>query len=89
MVHDPGLQTEAGQEMIEAAHMVILLKTVRRRRWQENCTVQALIEQLGLNKVRVAVEVNREIVVRDRWAECPLKSDDRVEVVHFVGGGED
>jgi len=55
----------------------------------ENCTVQALIEQLGLDKVRVAVEVNREIVVRGRWVEQTLKPNDQVEVVHFVGGGEE
>ncbi|MFB3905918.1 MAG: sulfur carrier protein ThiS [Acidobacteriota bacterium] len=54
----------------------------------ENCTVQSLIEKLGLDKVRVAVEVNREIVPRSRWAEHLLKPDDQVEVVHFVGGGE-
>lgn len=67
--------------------MVILLNG-EKMTVAENCTVQALIEQLGLNKVRVAVEVNREIVVRGRWAECSLKSNDQVEVVHFVGGGE-
>jgi len=55
----------------------------------ENCTVQALIEQLGLNKVRVAVEVNRQIVARGRWTEHVLKPYDQVEVVHFVGGGEE
>ncbi len=55
----------------------------------ENCTVQTLIEQLGLNKARVAVEVNREIVDRSRWAEHSLKANDQVEVVHFVGGGEE
>ena len=54
----------------------------------ENCTVQALIEQLGLDKVRVAVEVNRQIVARARWTEHTLQQDDQVEVVHFVGGGE-
>ena len=54
----------------------------------ENCTVQGLFEQLGLNKDRVAVQVNREIVPRGRWAEYALKQNDQVEVVHFVGGGE-
>jgi thiamine biosynthesis protein ThiS len=54
----------------------------------ERCTVQGLIDHLGLSKVRVAVEVNREIVARGRWAEYSLKPDDQVEVVHFVGGGE-
>ena len=36
---------------------------------------------------RVAVELNRDIVPRDRWAETTLNEGDRLEVVHFVGGG--
>jgi thiamine biosynthesis protein ThiS len=36
---------------------------------------------------RVAVELNRDIVPRDRWAATLLKEGDRLEVVHFVGGG--
>lgn len=54
----------------------------------EDCTVQALIERLGLNKVRVAVEVNRQIVSRGQWADHVLRPNDQVEVVHFVGGGK-
>ena len=36
---------------------------------------------------RVAVELNRDIVQRDRWTETLLKDGDRLEIVHFVGGG--
>ena len=36
---------------------------------------------------RVAVELNREIVSRAQWAETSLKDGDRLEIVHFVGGG--
>ena len=46
-----------------------------------------LIEQLGMKGDRVAVELNREIVVRARWAETQLSDGDRLEIVHFVGGG--
>jgi thiamine biosynthesis protein ThiS len=38
---------------------------------------------------RVAVELNREIVPRDRWSRTRLKESDRLEIVHFVGGGSD
>ena len=38
---------------------------------------------------RVAVELNRDIVPRDRWAETALNEGDRLEIVHFVGGGLD
>lgn len=50
-------------------------------------TLAALVEALGMKADRVAVELNRAIVSRDRWPETPLKEGDRLEVVHFVGGG--
>ena len=52
-------------------------------------TLAALVESLGMKADRVAVELNREIVPRDRWAETRLTDGDRLEVVHFVGGGSE
>ena len=50
-------------------------------------TLAALVEGLGMKPDRVAVELNRNIVPRDRWAQTELAEGDRLEVVHFVGGG--
>ncbi len=50
-------------------------------------TLAALVEMLGMKSDRVAVELNRDIVPRDRWSQTDLKDGDRLEVVHFVGGG--
>lgn len=50
-------------------------------------TLAALVDLLGMKSDRVAVELNRDIVPRDRWAATVLKDGDRLEVVHFVGGG--
>jgi sulfur carrier protein len=50
-------------------------------------TLAALIESLGMKADRVAVELNREIISRDRWAGTQLKDGDRLEIVQFVGGG--
>ena len=36
---------------------------------------------------RVAVELNRDIVPRDRWSTTELHEGDQLEIVHFVGGG--
>jgi len=52
-------------------------------------TLAALVETLGMKADRVAVELNRDIVPRDRWTETRLNEGDRLEVVHFVGGGFD
>jgi thiamine biosynthesis protein ThiS len=48
-----------------------------------------LIESLNMKSDRVAVELNHAIVPRDRWSQTLLKDGDRLEIVHFVGGGRD
>ena len=50
-------------------------------------TLAALLAQLGLRADRVAIELNRAIVPRDRWPATTLADGDRLEIVHFVGGG--
>jgi len=46
-----------------------------------------LITQLDLPAPRIAIELNREVVRRSDWGGTMLKDDDRIEIVHFVGGG--
>jgi thiamine biosynthesis protein ThiS len=53
----------------------------------EGTTLLALIEQLALAPERLAVELNREVVRRADWQGVQLSEGDRVEIVHFVGGG--
>lgn len=48
-----------------------------------------LITQLDLPATRIAVELNREVVRRNEWSGTMLHEDDRIEIVHFVGGGAD
>jgi sulfur carrier protein len=50
-------------------------------------TLASLIESLGMKPDRVAVELNRDIIPRDRWSDTTLNEGDRLEIVHFVGGG--
>ena len=49
--------------------------------------VAELIEQLALTPQRVALELNWEILPRAQWTEQLLRDGDKVEIVHFVGGG--
>jgi thiamine biosynthesis protein ThiS len=46
-----------------------------------------LITQLDLPAARIAIELNREVVRRSEWGSTVLKNEDRIEIVHFVGGG--
>jgi len=50
-------------------------------------SLDGLLVQLGMKADRVAVELNRRIVPREDWPSTTLKEGDRLEIVHFVGGG--
>ena len=52
-----------------------------------NTSLQELVTQLNLTPERIAIEVNQKVVRRADWATTLLKEDDRIEIVHFVGGG--
>ena len=49
----------------------------------------SVLERLEMRPDRVAVELNSEIAPRTQWPELEIKDGDRVEIVHFVGGGSD
>jgi sulfur carrier protein len=50
-------------------------------------SLEALVQTLELKADRVAVEHNGQIAQRGSWSELPVNSGDRLEIVHFVGGG--
>ena len=53
----------------------------------QGARVTDLVRQLELAPERLAIELNLSILPRAKWAETELKSGDRLEIVHFVGGG--
>jgi thiamine biosynthesis protein ThiS len=57
------------------------------REVEAGTTIVDLLTALGLASDRVAVERNRELVVRARHAETLLEPDDELEIVTLVGGG--
>ncbi len=59
----------------------------QEKTFSEPLRLSQLIAQLGMKDDRVAVELNREIVTRTQWSETKLTDGDRLEIVHFVGGG--
>jgi sulfur carrier protein len=50
-------------------------------------TAADLIAQLGLTGKRLALEVNQDIVRRSEYPQYTLRANDKVEVVHAIGGG--
>ncbi|TNF60832.1 MAG: sulfur carrier protein ThiS [Deltaproteobacteria bacterium] len=64
-----------------------LLVNGEERQVEPSTTVRQLLASLGLAETLVAVERNDEVVPRARHESTELREGDRVEVVHFVGGG--
>lgn len=54
---------------------------------KEGQSVAELLEQLHLVGKRLAVEINEEIIPKSRHATQRLQANDRVEIVHAIGGG--
>lgn len=50
-------------------------------------TVSSLIEELKLPHDRLAIELNRAVIRRNDWPVTALGEGDKIEIVHFVGGG--
>ncbi len=53
----------------------------------DGVTITALLEELKINALRVAVQLNQEIVKRERYEETSLKAGDRLEIITFMAGG--
>jgi sulfur carrier protein len=53
----------------------------------DSLTLTEFIEHLALAPERLAIELNRQVVRRTLWPQTILKEGDRIEIVHFVGGG--
>ena len=51
------------------------------------CNLNELLIKLKIEKNKVAVEVNGEIVERKKYSNLILNKNDKVEIVHFIGGG--
>lgn len=49
--------------------------------------LEAVLERLEMRADRVAAELNGELAPRARWSETEVHDGDRLEIVHFVGGG--
>ena len=54
---------------------------------EQPVSLDRLLELFSLPSQRIAVELNREVVRRKDWENVTVKADDRIEIVHFVGGG--
>ncbi len=49
--------------------------------------LSALIDEMGLDDKRIAIEYNRDILAREQFSTITLQAGDTIEIVNFVGGG--
>lgn len=54
---------------------------------KEGITIIDMLETLGLNKDKVVVEINLDIIPKDKYSQMTLNKKDKIEIVGFIGGG--
>ncbi|MFL6690867.1 MAG: sulfur carrier protein ThiS [Alphaproteobacteria bacterium] len=57
------------------------------RRFETAVSIDSLLDELGLEPAKIAVERNLEIVPRSQYRDTNVADGDRLEIVHFIGGG--
>ena len=72
--------------MISENTITIMLNG-KEHKLKANKTILDFIRELGIEKKNFAVEINRKIVRRKEYDKYLLKDGDKVEIIHFVGGG--
>lgn len=68
---------------------VIVLVNGEPRDVNESASLSQLVDLLNLPPQRIAIELNQVVVRRGEWAATKLHDGDKVEIVHFVGGGHE
>ena len=53
----------------------------------ESETIEKLVKRLKLPIKKVAIELNRKILDKNRLGKVKIKKNDKIEIVHFIGGG--
>ena len=53
----------------------------------EDLSLSELLDGLQLPAQRIAIELNKQVVRKKDWPEIRVREADRIEIVHFVGGG--
>ncbi len=67
--------------------MINIIVNGEKRTIDEQTTIQRLLQQLGIEEKTMASAVNMEVVKKEQWEHHTLKEGDKVEFLHFVGGG--
>ncbi|MFC6644387.1 sulfur carrier protein ThiS [Granulicella cerasi] len=72
---------------MEGSTLQLTVNGHRRELSVETPQISEVLKHLDVRPDRIALEVNGEVVPRSSWSETIVQSGDRLEIVHFVGGG--
>ncbi len=67
--------------------MIEIIVNGEKRQIDEQTTIKALLQELGIEAKTMASAVNMQVVKKEQWDNHTLKAGDKVEFLHFVGGG--
>lgn len=57
------------------------------RLFEDGATLEEIIKRLGIEEKVMAAAVNMEVVKKENWSRYRPKEGDKIELLHFVGGG--
>ena len=83
---DSGVEAAGNGASVDLGRLSVVLNG-ERRAVDAGLNVAGLLRSLDLEPGMVVVEHNREILARDAFGATPVEDGDRIELVHFVGGG--
>lgn len=67
--------------------MIKILINGERKELAEQINLSELLKQFSLPNERIAIELNQEVIRKKDWENIEIKDADKIEIVHFVGGG--
>ncbi|WP_366008733.1 sulfur carrier protein ThiS [Helicobacter sp.] len=67
--------------------MMTILLNGKKYEINADCTLLALIENLGITHKAMAVAINTQVIKKPLWESYVLQNNDEVEILDFVGGG--
>ncbi len=58
-----------------------------KKELENSLNLQELLKKLELPNERIAIELNKNVIRKKDWNETEIKDADKIEIIHFVGGG--
>ncbi len=81
------MKSKLPKQKINAMATISILLNGEIREVPEAIKLDELLGFFSMPKQRIAIEVNSRVIRRPEWQETPVNEGDKIEVVHFVGGG--